>query len=380
MKYRLLLLLTIIVFFSCNKEKKTEAEPEWKHIVITASGSLLPVSIIDVPDGYWLIANEETGSTSRILLVKTDLEGNELQRKIFGGNGSARAFGIRRGISGDFYISCQEGLSGNYDILLLKTDVSGNSITAYREDRGTEERADDIYITDTARYITGRSNVNSGSIFPDKFLMKMRNDGWVDWIKTIGGAETDAGLRIIKTRDNHLLLLGMSYSLGAGDRSFYVSKWTFDGDTLWTKTFGTPAYDEPQDVLELNDGSLLFLGHTAGFGNPEHNLYIFKTDADGNMLREQNFGGSGHDGGQKFFRISDNEIYVIGYSSSFGNTSNAYLLKFNGNLDLLSEEIIEYDGEVESYGLIVKSDQDMAVLSMLIKTDEPAAMLLSVYR
>src|SRR5690606_3535062 len=235
MKYRLLLLLTIIVFFSCNKEKKTQAEPEWKHIVITASGSLLPVSIIDVPDGYWLIANEETGSTSRILLVKTDLEGNELQRKIFGGNGSARAFGIRRGISGDFYISCQEGLSGNYDILLLKTDVSGNSITAYREDRGTEERADDIYITDTARYITGRSNVNSGSIFPDKFLMKMRNDGWVDWIKTIGGAETDAGLRIIKTRDNHLLLLGMSYSLGAGDRSFYVSKWTFDGDTLWTK-------------------------------------------------------------------------------------------------------------------------------------------------
>src|SRR5690606_32084699 len=135
-------------------------------------------------------------------------------------------------------------------------------------------------------------------------------------------------------------------SLGAGDRSFYVSKWTFDGDTLWTKTFGTPAYDEPQDVLELNDGSLLFLGHTAGFGNPEHNLYIFKTDADGNMLREQNCGGSGHDGGHKFLRISDNEIYVIGYSSSFGNTSNSYLLKFNGNLDLLSEEIIEYDGEV----------------------------------
>jgi hypothetical protein len=371
-----------IFFSSCKKENpdnNTPAEKKWNHIELTSSGSLIPVSLLADNSGYWILANEDVGAgTYKVLLIKTDFGGTEISRKAYAGSGDIYAFGMRRNTVGEFFISCREITGGNSDAIIIKADAAATQFTFFKFDYGTNDRTDDFLIgTDGNYYATGRTNGFSSNNDDDLMLVKFKPDATVLWTKNLGGTDGDAGLRITQTNDGNILVLGHTYSASAGDRDFYISKWNTDGDTLWTKTFGSSGYEEAQDLLELNDGSLLFLGHTNGFGHPEHNLYAFKTDADGNMITEKNYGGSEHDGGQKFFSKAENEIYAIGFSSSFNSYSQPYLLQFDNALNTVSDSIVKYDGELESYDLLV-GNNETAILSILIKQSEPSALLLSI--
>jgi hypothetical protein len=384
MKHAFLCLAIAGTFLSsCKKNNpdNTPAEKKWHHIELKSSGSLIAVSLIADNSGYWLLANEDIGAGAyKMLLIKTDSDGTEISRKAYSGRGDIYAFGMRRNTGGEFFISCREVTAGNSDAIIIKADATASQFTFFKFDYGTNDRADDFLIgADGNYYATGRTNGFSSNNDDDLMLVKFKPDATVLWAKNIGGANGDAGLRIIEANDGNIVVLGHTYSFGKGDREFYVSKWNANGDTLWTKTYGSSGYEEAQDVLELNDGSLLFLGHTSGFGHPEHNLYVLKTGAGGNLITEKNIGGNGHDGGQKFFRKNQSEIYAIGFSSSFNNFSQPYLLQFDNALNTVSDSIVAFDGEVESYDLHI-GNQQSAILSMLIKQGEPSSLLLSIMK
>jgi len=373
----------LVILSSCKKENNDNNQPtrQWHHQELKSSGSLVPVSLIADNSGYWLLANEDIGAGAyKILLIKTDFDGTEISRKAYAGSGDIYAFGMRRNADGEFFISCREVTGGNSDAIIIKANATATQFTFFKFDYGTNDRADDLLIgTDGNYYATGRTNGFSTNNDDDLMLVKFKPDATVLWTKNLGGTDGDAGLRITETNDGNILVLGHTYSASAGDRDFFISKWNTNGDPLWTKTYGSAGYEEAQDMLELNDGSILFLGHTNGFGHPEHNLYVFKTNANGNMITEKNIGGSAHDGGQKFFSKTENEIYAIGFSSSFNSYSQPYLLQFDNVLNAISDSIVAYDGEVESYDLHV-GNNSTAILSMLIKPSEPSSLLLSIYK
>ncbi len=58
------------------------------------------------------------------------------------------------------------------------------------------------------------------------------------WTKTYGGIQDDAGYSIQGCADGGFIFAGTTYSFSIGGSDVYLIRTDIDGDTLWTKTYG----------------------------------------------------------------------------------------------------------------------------------------------
>jgi hypothetical protein len=55
-------------------------------------------------------------------------------------------------------------------------------------------------------------------------------------------------------------------------------------DTLWTRTFGGSDYDFGEEVHQTSDGGYIVVGTTYSFGAGNADVWLLKTDVNGDML------------------------------------------------------------------------------------------------
>jgi len=105
---------------------------------------------------------------------------------------------------------------------------------------------------------------------------------------------------------------------------------------VWNKTYGGDYYDGGFSVQETGDGGYIFCGNTIPSGESYSDVYLVKTDADGNVEWENNYGGSDAEYGYSVQETSDEGFIVAGsidyYDSDDGDV---YLLKTNAVGDFI---------------------------------------------
>ena len=86
--------------------------------------------------------------------------------------------------------------------------------------------------------------------------------------KTIGGSSDDVGNCIQKTSDGGYIIVGATSSFGSGLKDVYLIKTSYDGDTIWTKTYGeVSGVDEVGlFVQQTLDGGYIVSGYTENAG------------------------------------------------------------------------------------------------------------------
>lgn len=119
-------------------------------------------------------------------------------------------------------------------------------------------------------------------------LIKTDADGRLQYRKTFPGNPMAAGFGIAVTLDGGYAIVGYIQNSPGGDRNIYLIKTDADGNQLWAEQYGGPNNDEGRDIIELPDGSLILTGYQTNFaGNRE--MAILKTDSDGTLLWSQKF-------------------------------------------------------------------------------------------
>ena len=107
-------------------------------------------------------------------------------------------------------------------------------------------------------------------------------------------------------------------------------------DTLWTKTYGGSDWDVGYSVQQTSDGGYIIVGTTAFFGHGEHDVWLLKTDSNGDTLWTKTYGGTDNDGGHSVQQTTDGGYIISGYTHSFSaNYGDAYLIKTNSLGDAL---------------------------------------------
>ena len=87
-------------------------------------------------------------------------------------------------------------------------------------------------------------------------------------------------------------------------------------ELLWTRTYGSPNdFDECWKAVEAPDGGLIITGASI-IVNPNRNMYIVRTDFEGDQLWEVSY--SDYSSGQALCRTSDNGFIVAGYIDQNG--------------------------------------------------------------
>jgi hypothetical protein len=200
-----------------------------------------------------------------------------------------------------------------------------------------------VDITDKAgQYFNITHNLNSTDIIVD-ITGKTTIDGGVHqrhlggtgytpgWERTYGGASWDPAESGIQTSDRGYAIAGWTASFGAGQDDFWLVKTDWTGDILWNKTYGWIWTDQAYSVVQTVDGGYTIVGCTASFGAGQYDFWLVKTDSNGNMQWNQTYGGTDDDFAYSVVQASDGGYLMAGCTWSFGVSQDLWLVKTDSN-------------------------------------------------
>ncbi|RKX68987.1 hypothetical protein DRP53_09495 [candidate division WOR-3 bacterium] len=188
--------------------------------------------------------------------------------------------------------------------------------------------------TDNGYIIVGETG-SYGAGSTDVYLIKTDADGDTLWTRTFGGTGRDYGYSVRQTTDGGYIIAGWTFSYGAGGGDVYLIKTDANGDTLWTRTFGGQDCDCGWSVQQTTDNGYIIVGTTFGYGGGRADVYLIRTDADGDTLWTRTFGGVDDDYGYSVQQTSDNGYIITGYTKSYGVGGDLYLIRTDADGDTL---------------------------------------------
>ena len=161
--------------------------------------------------------------------------------------------------------------------------------------------------------------------------------GQNSFFKSYGGPGNDFGESVITSTDSCYVAIGASESFGNGATDLYAFKVDTGGSYIWSKTFGCPNIDYGTDLVELNDGSIILAGYSNSFSNG-YDLFLVKIQENGNHLWTKTIGGNDWDFCFAAHQTihSTTGVVLAGETYSYGNgNGDAFLVKINTNGDTL---------------------------------------------
>ncbi len=229
-----------------------------------------------------------------------------------------------------------------------------------------------------------------GSGQSDAYLLKTDAEGNEQWSRAFGGPGWEYGFGVAQTTDEGYIMTGYTSSFGAGSRDVYLIKTDSQGNELWHKTFGGPGLDVGRAVQETQDGGYIIAGYTQSFGEGKDDVYLIKTDSQGNAQWSKTFGGSGPEMGYGVRATSEGGYIVVGSTGSFAkDNQDVYLIKVNSQGDQTWKQTYHatnYDWgnsvqETSDGGYIIAANADETGASnsdlmnfLLIKTDSSGVL------
>jgi hypothetical protein len=277
------------------------------------------------------------------------------------------------GISWDDGRSVQQTSDGGYvivgmtesfgiggDVYFIKTDADGDTIWTKAYGGLNNDCGHSIQQTSDDGYIIVGYTYSFGAGDADLYLIKTNANGDTMCTKTYGGQYYDAGHSIQLTADSGYIVTGVTYSFGAGDGDLWLLKIKPNGDTLWTKTYGGADWDEGVSIQQTADSGYIIMGATASFGSGDGDVWLLKIDVDGDTVWTKRYGGSWGDIGMSVQQINDGGYMIAGYTHSFGvgtpNYTNVYLLRTNTIGDTMWTRVYGGIHSDEGYSVLETTD------------------------
>jgi hypothetical protein len=281
------------------------------------------MSVQQTSDGGYVIA----GSTSSygaggddVWLIKTDSNGNEVWDKTFGGTSDDGGMSVQQISDGGYVIA---GYTSSYgaggdDVWLITTDSNGNEVW----DKTFGGTSDDIgvsirQISDDGYIVVGYTS-SYGAGVGDVWLIKTDSNGNEAWDKTFGGTSSDGGLSVQQTSDSGYVIAGSTSSYGAGGNDVWLIKTDSNGNRVWDKTFGGTSEDAAWSVQQTSDGGYVIAGYTSSYGAGGEDVWLIKTNSNGNEVWDKTFGGASFDNGMLVQQTSDSGYVIAGSTTSYG--------------------------------------------------------------
>ena len=325
-------------------------------------------SLIELNDGGYLIAGNTSllgDNYSNALLIKIDHTGKEMWKRDYTFSSVDRLNMVKELQDGSLVAAGFTMSSTNYskDIFVIKTDAQGNLEWQRSYGDAQDETANSIDISIDGGFIISGEVINENTGFSLCYLIKIDNEGELDWSNTFGGSQNDNGLSVISTNDAGFAITGMTRSLGDSNGDVWLIKVNSNGEMEWERTYGGDDTEYGRTIQQTVDGGYIIIGQTESFGLGYNDAYLIKTDSQGNEIWSQTFGGQGTDQGRQVVNTLDEGYLISGYTDSFGTLGgfNFWLVKANSLGELEWQRFYGEQGDDRGLSGIQTSDGGYAI-------------------
>jgi predicted secreted protein len=140
-----------------------------------------------------------------------------------------------------------------------------------------------------------------------------------EWNQTFGGTLEDRGRFVQQTSDGGYIVTGFTKSFGTGNPDIWLIKTDSDGNEQWNKRFGTLTYhEEPYSVQQTSDDGFIITGFANYDGSVGADVWLIKADSEGDEEWNQTFGGTAIDYGNSIQETTDGGYIITGATDSYG--------------------------------------------------------------
>ena len=313
--------VTIILLWSVNIFAQTP-DTLWTR-TYGAIDSDVGFSVQQTTDGGYIIVGGTSSygaGSSDVYLIKTDKYGDTLWTKTYGGIDSDVGFSVQQTTDGGYIIAGGTSSygAGSSDVYLIKTDANGDTIWTKTYGGVEFDVARSVQQTSDSGYIVAGYTWSYGAGIWDVYLIKTDSNGDTIWTRAYGGTESDQGYSVQQTTDDGYIIAGWTASYGAGDDDAYLIKTDTNGDTIWTKTYGSPHEDDAYSVQQTTDGGYIIVGMSHPTGLEEGDVYLIKTDMNGDTIWTKIYERSGFDFAYSVQQTSDGG-YIVANNINYDN-------------------------------------------------------------
>ena len=317
-------------------------------------------SVIQTTDGGYAIvgyamSSDGDGSKNEGFhdnwILRLDAAGEILWERSFGFSGHDHSYDVLQTADGGFFfagfldVQSSQGLgdTGKGDLLTrhgvgeywgTKLDADGNLQWQHYFGGSNNDRAyssaltssGDILMTGFSESTDSDISLTKGSY--DFWVVKLDALGNFIWERSFGGTGIDVSYDIERTLDDQFVIAGHTFSVDTdisgnhGNSDFWLIKINADGQLTWEKTLGGSEFDAARAVKPCAEGGYMICGNSRSNDMDlqqnagENDIWVAKTDAEGTLLWQQSFGGSGLDFAFDLVQHSDGSFLVAGQSNS----------------------------------------------------------------
>ena len=198
--------------------------------------------------------------------------------------------------------------NGTWDGYLVEVTPRGKQVWQKFIDLGGDEYfADVLQLANGDLLLVGQAQAQ-GADNRDALLIRADSTGNLVWSKRIGGAEGDNAASLAACPDGNFVTVGSTRSFGHGDSDVWLIKFTADGDTLWTRTFGGTGHDEGRAVAVDGSGNIFISAMSHNPYSPDFYMLELAPNASTTWIRT--YGTSGWDEGYGLTLLGDQAVFV----------------------------------------------------------------------
>jgi hypothetical protein len=241
----------------------------------------------------------------------------------FGGYGHDIGYGVIQTLNGQYAVTGSTGSfgAGNSDVYLAFVDSMGwvrweKSYGGFNNDVGRSI----IQLADSGFVIAGYTN-SFGSGGYDVLVVRTDKSGNLIWQKSYGGLDWDFGycVKTCPTGDS-LIVAGSTYSYGYGKMDGYILKLDLNGNLQWQDTYGGAEDDEFKSFVLTYNNQYAFAGTTKSMGDVKGDAWLVKTGLAGDSIFSLKYGTGNK---KQFFNDikenpNNNNLHLCGGYDSLG--------------------------------------------------------------
>ena len=245
-----------------------------------------------IDSGYIITGYTNSFSTSseKVYLIKTNSTGDTLWTKTYGGNLNGTGYSVKQTSDNGYIITGgQVDINGTHNVLMIKTNVTGDTLWTKTFGGGGDDRGFSVTEAIGGGYVVA-GNYSTGGIY----LVKTNLIGDTLWTKGYiveGPPHINTGYSIQQTADLGYIVAGIAY--GASGVEGVALKTDVNGNFVWSKTYSGLSHVYINYGQQTTDGGYIFAGWSQSFPVGSYKSLLIKTDATGDTLWTKQYDGAG---------------------------------------------------------------------------------------
>ncbi len=244
------------------------------------------VFVSETADGGFVVVGEAESKRGDedVLLARFDRSGKELWQRRYGGSEADYGWAVYE--SGNGFVvagSTKSEGAGGYDCLVMETDRNGVETWTRTYGGENDDRCWGMQPLENGGWVLVGETSRAGKGTEDCFLLAIDSDGTEIFSRSYGGDKSDRCFAVALT-GNGFILAGQTYSEGAGDRDVWVIRTDGEGNELWSRTWGGEESDVGHSIVPTADDAFLVTGYTASMVDEGEASFLVKVDADGEEI------------------------------------------------------------------------------------------------